>query len=341
MTETSDIQTILDAPLGHLDALGIGPPANLTMGRYLSILVRSGVIERRKADSYLEVYQSAGFGRQQVSEERAAQVARELAAGVIGNTPEEETVRSVCDALKAPERPHVEVVPVTGVDRLPVDNDDEWPLPGFAEVEVEPDPVESMPMPHVPRPKVILWVGLVFAWSVAMLAAGHWGPGLVRWGMDEFNYHVLGGQPRFGTVEQLIAMRKVAVENPDSDRAWRDYETFARRMGDWDQAAAALRHRVQRRPENAELLNALAWLLCTADAAHVRDPVEALVHAEKAYALNRAPNITDTLAEAAFQNGDIDRAVTLEQDALSRIGGDADFYRRQLRKFRAAAEQRK
>jgi len=103
--------------------------------------------------------------------------------------------------------------------------------------------------------------------------------------------------------------------------------------GNHAEAIGFFRQALARKPESPELLNNLAWLLLTVEDPAHRDPIQALELAEKGHRLQPAPHIKDTLAEACFQVGDIQRAVALEREALRANPLDRGTYQRRLKKF--------
>jgi len=195
---------------------------------------------------------------------------------------------------------------------------------------------------HWRRPlgRLVVAVVVAVAWSALMLGLGVVGrPLLARWWAD-LRVEVLGAPQLVTAEERLRLARERAARQPGATDAWLLYANRAEDLGRSAEAVLALRHVVARHPEDPELLNNLAWLYCTAADPVARDPVQALGLAERAYALSRAPHIADTLAEAAFQSGDVLRAVVLEEEALRRAADNREFYRRQLARFRAATEEK-
>ncbi len=320
----------INRPIRKLSELGLKSPQHLTVGRFLELLVDEGLLTAAIVDAYLHVLQEARFGDARVVEAESTSAVSALEGAIASIDPNDPRFRrliSTCAPPPPPEPPKP----------LPVEEDE--PEASIDDLQSgdrqeEPQSEESEPPEKRWDRRRVLTVGLFTLWTVVMLIAGHFGGGIAAWSLDELNYQLFGG---VRGANRLEPARARAVEDPESRDAWATYVEFAQRHGRWAEAVAARRHLVVRNPDDAQLLNALAWLLCTAEAAHVRDPVEALELAERAYALDPTPNITDTLAEAAFQNGDIDRAIALEQDALQRIRGDNSFYVRQLEKFKAAS----
>jgi len=115
----------------------------------------------------------------------------------------------------------------------------------------------------------------------------------------------------------------------------------ARRRGDEAAAAreyavaeAGFRAAVARAPKDGDALNELAWFLAT----HGADPSEALRFAEAAVAARGDdPNLLDTLAEAAYRAGNLERAIEAAERAARLAHGNARYVDR-LRAFRAARE---
>ena len=87
-------------------------------------------------------------------------------------------------------------------------------------------------------------------------------------------------------------------------------------------------------PDNAQVLNNLAWLYATCDDKRFRNPSRALTLAQKAVSLNKAPYILDTLAESYYVNGMADKAVAMAQRALELAENNKDYYKTQLEKFK-------
>ncbi len=119
------------------------------------------------------------------------------------------------------------------------------------------------------------------------------------------------------------------------------YGDDAKRRGDdaaaareYDAAEAGFRAAVARAPKDADALNELAWFL----ALHGSDAAEALRFAEAAVAARGDdPNLWDTLAEAAYRGGAMDRAIDAAERA-ARLDKENARYAERLRTFRAAKE---
>jgi len=92
-------------------------------------------------------------------------------------------------------------------------------------------------------------------------------------------------------------------------------------------------------PDNAEILNNLAWLYATCDDPDYRDPRKALRLALKAAALAPVAHIMDTLAESYHVNGNYSEAVLAARSALKLAQTNRSYYEDQLKKFLAAEQK--
>jgi len=89
-------------------------------------------------------------------------------------------------------------------------------------------------------------------------------------------------------------------------------------------------------PENANVLNNLAWLYATCEEKKFILPERALELAKRAITLKKAPHIYDTLAESFFINGMVEDAVKAETLALETAKKERSVYVKQLEKYRRA-----
>jgi tetratricopeptide (TPR) repeat protein len=90
----------------------------------------------------------------------------------------------------------------------------------------------------------------------------------------------------------------------------------------------------------AAALNNLAWLLITSPDRALRDQRRALVLAEKAVVIERIPTFLDTLAEAQYANGSVEKAIEIIKEAISLEKKDNAYYKSQLRKYMRRLEAR-
>jgi Zn-dependent protease with chaperone function len=89
-------------------------------------------------------------------------------------------------------------------------------------------------------------------------------------------------------------------------------------------------------PDNAEVLNNLAWHYATCEDKQYRDPDRALAMATLAIRLENLPHIWDTLAESYHVNGMPGRAVEAAQRALALAKKNRSYFEDQLEKFKKA-----
>lgn len=99
---------------------------------------------------------------------------------------------------------------------------------------------------------------------------------------------------------------------------------FAKK-GEFDKAKLDLATARRMRPVAPGPLNAEAWLYATCTPATCRDPALAVKDATEAVSLYRSANYLDTLACALVSGGDVNRAVEIETEALSKDPGSDDL----------------
>jgi len=92
-------------------------------------------------------------------------------------------------------------------------------------------------------------------------------------------------------------------------------------------------------PDNADILNNLAWVFATSKEAPFFQPEKALLLAEKAAASSQQPHILDTLAEAYYVNGQTIKALAAAEEALAAVSGDSSYYVKQVERFRAELQE--
>ena len=90
-------------------------------------------------------------------------------------------------------------------------------------------------------------------------------------------------------------------------------------------------------PDNAQVLNNLAWHYATCEDERFQDPARALAMAKLALRLEKQPHVWDTLAESYYVNGMYQEAVEAGRQALAMAGKKRTYYENQLDKFSNAA----
>ena len=91
-------------------------------------------------------------------------------------------------------------------------------------------------------------------------------------------------------------------------------------------------------PDNAQVLNNLAWYYATCEDKRYQDPVRALAMAKIAIRLEKLPHVWDTLAESYYVNGMYREAVEAGKQALALAGRKRSYFEDQLKKFINAAQ---
>lgn len=130
--------------------------------------------------------------------------------------------------------------------------------------------------------------------------------------------------------------------SPSRSRMLMSHYQWLREQGHEDRAGLALHKVVERVGEDTGRLNAMAWNLMTdKDTAGKFDEV-ALALTQRMLAIaagekhrDLSHNLLDTVALAHFLNGEVERAVELQRQAIAK-GGRGDDYRRRLRTYEAA-----
>jgi tetratricopeptide (TPR) repeat protein len=125
--------------------------------------------------------------------------------------------------------------------------------------------------------------------------------------------------------------------SPSRSRALMSHYQWLRDHGHEQRAGATLAKVVEQAGDNPQRLNSAAWELMTnAETAGKFDDV-ALAYAQRMeqHGESLSHHHLDTVALAHFLNGQVERAVELQQQAIER-GGNADDYRRRLRTYEAA-----
>jgi tetratricopeptide (TPR) repeat protein len=106
---------------------------------------------------------------------------------------------------------------------------------------------------------------------------------------------------------------------------------------DWRGVRDAWEKSLALEPDNAQVLNNLAWHYATCEDETFQDPARALALAKLAIQLERLPHVWDTLAESYYVNGMHREAVEAGRQALTLAGKKRTYYENQLDKFSNAA----
>ena len=134
---------------------------------------------------------------------------------------------------------------------------------------------------------------------------------------------------------QLDIVENRLREYPGQMEYYAAYGGILLEMGRYADAEAALRDALRLAPENAWIINNLAWLYATSPPPY-SNPAEAVQLARNAADLNPDPQILDTLAEAYFADGQTQLALETIQRAIEGQPRDLGYFLRQLQKFQTA-----
>lgn len=345
---------LLRVPLEALEDLGLGRPAHLTMERYLHLLVGGELLPQGVVDAYLELFQEAQYGERALTEEevRGAVAALGVEVHALGELDEAD-LAWVRLQLNPPEVKDPAPPPVVHFSEDPRAQGGVAALAEQIPRLVKPTSPEYSPAgahgqfslgggtQQLPSPKVLgLGLSLLLIWSAVMLALGYRNADEIK---SKVGWIQRRGQPPAPTPltprQRMEALRAAAGRAPGDKERWMRYGIVAQGLHHYADAVHAYRHIIRRWPREAMALNNLAWLYLTAQAPYARDAAEGLRLAEQAYAVDQAPYITDTLAEACYQNGQVERAVKLEQDALDRSKKRKGIFRRSLERYKRALKK--
>jgi Zn-dependent protease with chaperone function len=104
----------------------------------------------------------------------------------------------------------------------------------------------------------------------------------------------------------------------------------------WSGTQEAWENSLALKPDNALVLNNLAWHYATCEDERYQDHFRALALAKLAIRLEKSPHIWDTLAESYYVNGMYRDALEAGQKALERAAKNRSYYEDQIKKFEAA-----
>ncbi len=324
--EPADFAALLRRPLDQLDQMGIHRPPHLTLQQFMQRLAAHRVASKHTVSAYLVLYQEVRYAARDLDADVMHQIVQRLmhefsAMATWSQAERDELVRQMAE------------------DDHPADS---------------PADASDMEPPYIPpghdKPRANgtskswrwrLGFAALLVWSIVMMLVGYWQSDQIALMMLQFR----SGRSDPGVVldqasaRELGKIRRRAIRQPLDERAWTEYQVLAEMLQQEEELLVIYTYRVSRQPDDAGILNNFAWLLATARKEELRDPERALPMAEKAYALLPEPHIADTLAEALFLNGEIQRAIELEEKAFAEAKGDKSHFENQLKRFRAALRQ--
>lgn len=153
----------------------------------------------------------------------------------------------------------------------------------------------------------------------------------------------LGYQLNVGAVGEEISkhfLEKIILQEieqtPDNPNLYSLLGNIYYHNKNWDGLQDAWEKSLALEPDNAEVLNNLAWHYATCEDEPYRDPGRALAMAKLAINLARLPHVWDTLAESFYVNGMYPEAIEAGEKALAIAVKKHEYYEDQLKKFREA-----
>jgi cytochrome c-type biogenesis protein CcmH/NrfG len=156
----------------------------------------------------------------------------------------------------------------------------------------------------------------------------------------------LGYQLNLGTVgdrlsshlleKNILSQIETDPDNPDLYSLLGNIYYSAK---NWADTQDAWEKSLMLNPDNALILNNLAWHYATCEDESFQDHYRALALAKLAIRLEKSPHIWDTLAESYYVNGMFHDAIDAGEQALERAGRKRSYYEDQLDKFEKALGQ--
>ena len=352
------LQQIRDA-LSEFEPFGLGRPASVSLGEYLQFLSQAEVLPQQVADSVAARYYRNRYGGAANAEEPNFEdsiLALQSAIAVLRELDEQQLADLVSDfserfdsASQSDSSPSHAPEPAASSDAATQDPSQFHELadsPSADKHATGPQAYEPIPVMASDR-KWFLWLAAVAAvavlvmWTMATLFGGYLKHQDIADAVRSAEMRYRLGIPIEESNERVSNLRKLIASDLDDLQKAQALQGLANaHVGRFEYAEAItiFQQAMARAPDDAELLNDLAWLLLTADDRSYRDRIQALELAQRAVAANPRPHIMDTLAEACFQNGDFARAVKIEEQAMRKDPAQRDVYRHQLYKFRRALQ---
>lgn len=156
---------------------------------------------------------------------------------------------------------------------------------------------------------------------------------------------VLGYQLNIGTMGERInshLFEKIIVSeiegDPDNPDLYSMLGNIYYNAKNWSGTQDAWEKSLALKPDNALVLNNLAWHYATCEDEMFQDHFRALALAKLAIRLEKSPHIWDTLAESYYVNGMYRDALEAGEQALERAAKKRPYYEDQIEKFKRALE---
>ncbi len=168
---------------------------------------------------------------------------------------------------------------------------------------------------------------IIYCLALSLMVFGSW----------QLNFGQIGQRLNLHLFERLVATKQPHTAQ-DSILYFMIGNAYYE-MQNLEKAAEAYEKSLELNPDQPEVLNNLAWLLATSKNNVIYNPLKALRIARKAASMKQSSHILDTLAEALFVNGQTDKAIAVEKQAIALAPPQQrTLYVNQLEKFLKAAK---
>jgi len=155
----------------------------------------------------------------------------------------------------------------------------------------------------------------------------------------QINQGELGNQINIHFFEKAI-QREIEA-SPDNPNLYAKLGNIYYSTENWSGARDAWEKSLALKPDDAFVLNNLAWLYATCDEVRLRDPYRAVALAKLAVSLDASPHVLDTLAESFYVSGMQREAVEAGRHALALARNKKAYYEEQLKKFEEAENRQR
>ncbi len=150
----------------------------------------------------------------------------------------------------------------------------------------------------------------------------------------QLNIGVMGDRINSHFLEKIILSE--IEDDPDNPDLYSMLGNIYYNAKNWSGTQDTWEKSLALKPDNALVLNNLAWYYATCEDESYQDHFRALALAKLAIRLEKSPHIWDTLAESYYVNGMYRDAVEAGQKALERAGRKRHYFEEQLKKFKKA-----
>ncbi len=157
---------------------------------------------------------------------------------------------------------------------------------------------------------------------------------------------VIGYHLNFGATGEKINVRFFEIilkrelqKNSHNEQLYATLGNLYFRANRYKETVLAYENALELKPDNANVLNNLAWLHATSTDPRFRIPDRAVTLARQALLYEKSSHIYDTLGESLFVNRQYADAVHAGREALKLAKKDRSYYEKQLKKFTDALNE--